>query len=366
MKKFINEFKPISISITSQLIKTNPGIGSQPTSNHSRSFSHFTSTSTQAQRRHKPKPNPSIQPNSSPNPKLISALRQQVITNADTTYESLPSVTSGFDQIKLSKPSTFFKARLHLSSFPKIGLKITRPAKDTQSYGLNFGVMPRQSLSGEDVSESLSTSGLQDQLSLVDRTLLKHQTKQPSSNKPEPKSLVRSGPKTGFGSTNHDPRIHKASTTLLPISHKKLQKLADLINRYRMTVDESVLQLKFSHKAVASKVLSLVLEARDQAVARGMKREKLVVSEAWVTKGFHTTELQVRARGRHGQITHPTSKFCLILKESESRFELNKKSLYKAAQKRVKQKGIIPGGSWRLPADGVVPTSMAYQSTWAW
>ncbi|KAH9824969.1 ATP synthase alpha/beta family, nucleotide-binding domain-containing protein [Melampsora americana] len=168
-----------------------------------------------------------------------------------------------------------------------------------------------------------------------------------------------------------------------------------------MTVDEAASQLKFSHKAVASKVLSLILEATDQAVTRGMKQEKLIVcitlseyyqdmgmniammakytsrwaealreisgrlaempadsgypvylgtkltlfydrfgktkclgnperlgtvsiigavsppAQAWVTKGFYTIEVQVRARGRHGQITHPTAKLCLILKELE-------------------------------------------------
>lgn len=357
-----NEMKPISISISSQFLKTNSGY--QTSSNHSRSFSQFNSTSGQYRKPLKAKL--SKEPNTVPDPKLISALRRQAITNADSTYDSLPPVTSGFDQIKFTKPSTFFKPRLHISSFPKIGLKITRPAKDTKSYGLNFGVMPRQTISEEETSKKLSSVGLEDQLSLVDRTLLNHSNKDQPSIKVEPKTLTRLGPKTGFGSTNDDPTCHKASTSLLPISHKKLQKLADLMNRYRMTVDEAALQLKFSHKAVASEVLSLVLEARDQAVARGMKRERLVVSQAWVTKGFHTTELQVRARGRHGQITHPTAKLCVILKESETKSELNKRALYKAAQKRVKQKGIVPGASWRLPADGVVPTSMGYQSTWAW
>ncbi|KAH9825147.1 ribosomal protein L22/L17 [Melampsora americana] len=357
----INQLKPISISIPSQFHKTNSTY--QTLSNQSRSFSQFNSNSAQYRKQIKPKL--TKEPNTPPDPKLISALTQQAITNADSTYDSLPPVTSGFDQIKLTNPSTLLKPRLHISAFPKIGLKITRPAKETKSYGLNFGVLPRQSAS-KNTPHELSKAGLEDQLSLVDRTLLKHSNQTPSPIKAKDFNPIRSSSKTEFGSTNDDPTLHKASTSLLPISHKKLQKLADLMNRYRMTVDEAALQLKFSHKAVASKVLSLILEARDQAVTRGMKREKLIVSQAWVTKGFHTTELQVRARGRHGQITHPTAKLCVILKESEPRSELNRKALYKAAQKRVKQKGIIPGASWRLPADGIVPTSMGYQSTWAW
>ncbi|KAH9812310.1 hypothetical protein DFH28DRAFT_1084475 [Melampsora americana] len=273
----------------------------------------------------------------SQNPKLISALTQQAITNADSTYNSLPPVTSGFDQIKLTNPSTLLKLRLHISSLPKIGLKITRPAKEMKSYGLNFGVLPCQSAS-ENTPHELSRAGLEDQLSLVDQTLLKHSNQTPSSIKAKDFNPIQPSSKTEF----------------------------DLMNQYQMTVDEAALQLKFSHKAVVSKVLSLILEAGDQAVRRGMKPEKLIVSQAWVIKGFHTTELQVRARGRYGQITHPTAKLCVILKESEPKSQLNQKALYKAAQKQVKQKGIIPGASWRLPADGIVPTSMGYQSTWAW
>ncbi|KAG0146007.1 hypothetical protein CROQUDRAFT_657961 [Cronartium quercuum f. sp. fusiforme G11] len=295
---------------------------------------------------------------STPDPKVISALRRQALTNADSTYDSLPPVTSGFDSIKLTQPQTLLKPRLHLSSFPKLGLKLTRPAKDTQSYGLNFGVLPRPTLTDRNPIE-LTKSGREEQVSLIDRTLLQNPPKTNSE-------LLKRNPKECFGSVNNDPSCHKASTPLLPISHKKLQKLADLINRYRMTVDEAKLQLKFSHKAIASKVLDLVIEARDAAVARGLKSKKLVIAEAWVTKGFHTTELQVRARGRHGQITHPTSKFCIILRESESRSTIAKKTAFEDAKRRVRQRGIIPGASWRLPADGVIPTSIGSQAHWGW
>lgn len=219
-----------------------------------------------------PKPSDS-EDSTSPNPKLISALRRQALANADSTYESLPPVTSGFDSIKLSQPRTLLKPRLHLSSFPKLGLKITRPAKDTQAYGLNFGVMPRPpNLADASAIEKLSKSGREEHLSLVDR-LLRAKPKSP------PATPSKRNPKNAFGSTNTDPTIHCASTPLLPISHKKLQKLADLMNRYRMTVEEALLQLKFSHKAVASKVLDLLLEAREEAVGRGLKREKLVVGQ---------------------------------------------------------------------------------------
>lgn len=85
-----------------------------------------------------------------------------------------------------------------------------------------------------------------------------------------------------------------------------------------------------------------------------------------MTKGFHTTELQVRARGRHGQITHPSAKLCVILRESESRTELKRRAAYDDARKRVRQRGVLPGAAWRLPADGVVPTSIGSQAQWAW
>ncbi|OAV89258.1 hypothetical protein PTTG_01863 [Puccinia triticina 1-1 BBBD Race 1] len=317
-----------------------------------------------------PRPFSSTTSSHTPDATKISILKKQAVANADASYESLPPMTSGFDQLTIKEPKSFLRPRIHLSSLPKLALKLTRPAKETEAYGINFGVLPRsQPMANE------RTTTDQKPVSLIDQAL----KSRPADRQPAEHEDTRAGEswsaldettvrKTEFGATNNDPSCHNASSDLLVVSHKKLQKLADLINRHRMSVDQALIQMRFSHKAIASKVLDLLLKAKQEAIERGFKPDRLVVAEAWVTKGFHTTELQVRARGRHGKISHPTAKFNMVLRQSTdpNKLALQRRLALKEANRRLSQRGTIAGSPIRVPADGVVPSSVAHRPFWGW
>mgnify|MGYP002717765284 FL=1 len=68
---------------------------------------------------------------------------------------------------------------------------------------------------------------------------------------------------------------HKSSTANFKTSRRKLNDLARLIAG--RTADEAILQLQASEKKQAPRLLSMVALARDHAMAKGLKREELVV-----------------------------------------------------------------------------------------
>ena len=44
----------------------------------------------------------------------------------------------------------------------------------------------------------------------------------------------------------------------------------------------------------------MLVLARDHAIMKGLKREELVVREAWVSKGIFLRRLDIKGRGRAG------------------------------------------------------------------
>ncbi|KAI8443921.1 ribosomal protein L22/L17 [Phakopsora pachyrhizi] len=309
----------------------------------------------------------------------ISALRRQSIANADANYQALPPATSGFDKLSIKNPKSFLKPRIHISSFPKLALRLTKPAKETDAYGINFGVTARKV---DPPGEELKTKTDDQKLSLVDRAIKARESQKSlrnikkyigsdSSRMIDDSSIVSDEPsrfKKAFGSINDDPSCHKASSPTLPISHKKLRDLSHLINQHRLTLDQAILQMRFSHKAIASKVLDLLVKAKNDAIKRGFRADRLIIEQTWVSKGFHTSELQIRARGRHGKMKHPTSKFNIILRQSSdlSNLAMRKRIESLKSKKRLTQRGCIRGSPIRLPSDGVLPSSVEQTANWAW
>lgn len=126
----------------------------------------------------------------------------------------------------------------------------------------------------------------------------------------------------------------------LPTSVKKLTQLMNQIQG--KTVEEALIQLRFSKKLVARDVLKGLKAARDRAVAahgmglgsqfladgtRRAPREgsgvqielkgggkktvfdptEIYIDQAWVGRGDHTKEPEYRARGRMNVLKHPTT-----------------------------------------------------------
>ncbi|GAA5977234.1 hypothetical protein JCM10908_004903 [Rhodotorula pacifica] len=107
--------------------------------------------------------------------------------------------------------------------------------------------------------------------------------------------------------------FHKSSTANFKTSRRKLNDLARLIAG--RTADEAILQLQASEKKQAPRLLSMVALARDHAMAKGLKREELVVAQSWVTKGQYLQRIDIKGRGRFGVKHHPSAKLHVLLAE---------------------------------------------------
>lgn len=88
------------------------------------------------------------------------------------------------------------------------------------------------------------------------------------------------------------------------MSPRKLNDIARLVTK--MPIDNAILQMQMSDKRVAkSRIKSMLVLARDHAIAKGLKREQLRVEQAWVSKGVYLKRLDIKGRGRHGIIMKP-------------------------------------------------------------
>lgn len=148
---------------------------------------------------------------------------------------------------------------------------------------------------------------------------------------------------------------HRFKSALHKMSHRKLNVIGRLVDG--MPVDEAILQLQFSEKRAAQTwVKSTLAFARDHAIARGMRREKLVVDETWVSKGHKDMRIDIKGRGRMGVKHHPRARIHFVLKEGKTHAEKmaieHKKVLHK-----VRSAGMVR-------EDGKLRRKMT--SNWAW
>ncbi|CAD6571027.1 MAG: hypothetical protein CYPHOPRED_004259 [Cyphobasidiales sp. Tagirdzhanova-0007] len=105
---------------------------------------------------------------------------------------------------------------------------------------------------------------------------------------------------------------HKTSTGNIPISHRKLNDVARLIAR--KPIDSAILQMQMSDKRVAkTRIKSMLVLARDHAIMKGLRRQELVVREAWVSKGVYLKRLDIKGRGRHGIKMRPEARMHVVL-----------------------------------------------------
>jgi ribosomal protein L22 len=145
----------------------------------------------------------------------------------------------------------------------------------------------------------------------------------------------------------------------LPTSTKKLVHLSHQI--VGKTVEEAIVQMRFSKKRMAREVKYQLEEARDTAiVSRGMglgvksgkvpakqviktkdgkklqvqDPTRLYVDQSWVTKGpFRGVRIQYHARGRMSQMWRPTTRIHLVLKEEKTRIREHEERVAKEAKK---------------------------------
>ncbi|CDU23479.1 related to 50S ribosomal protein L22 [Sporisorium scitamineum] len=151
---------------------------------------------------------------------------------------------------------------------------------------------------------------------------------------------------------------HKYSTAAFKISPRKLQMLANQISG--QPIDYAILQMQFSPKRAAKRVLSTLALARDHAEAKGMQVPRLVVSEAWVGKGIYLTRADIKGRARMGRKHHPQARLSVVLRYGKTYQEKEVEAVEKA-RKRVRAVGT--GGMVRT--DGVVVNAFQ-RPGWGW
>ncbi|EDP44368.1 hypothetical protein MGL_0850 [Malassezia globosa CBS 7966] len=121
---------------------------------------------------------------------------------------------------------------------------------------------------------------------------------------------------------------HKYSTAVFRISPRKLNMLAHQISG--KPIDFAILQMQFSAKRAARRVRATLALARDHAEAKGMDPRRLIVSEAWVTKGLYMKRLEIKGRGRFGILEHPQARLSIILRPGKSTSARERETIVKA------------------------------------
>lgn len=161
------------------------------------------------------------------------------------------------------------------------------------------------------------------------------------------------------------------------------------------TADEAILQLQASEKKQAPRLLSMVALARDHAMAKGLKREELVVgtsravlldtgrsmvcvrhsdpiralihtvfaAQSWVTKGQYLQRLDIKGRGRFGVKYHPSAKLHVLLAEGLTEEERRRQR--KQDQWRRSIRGLTEGDGVGV-GRGAKPIINAGVGGWRW
>ncbi|CAK9779595.1 ribosomal protein L22 [Cutaneotrichosporon oleaginosum] len=151
------------------------------------------------------------------------------------------------------------------------------------------------------------------------------------------------------------PKDTRFKSAFRKMSHRKLNDIGRLVAG--MPADEAILQLQFSEKRAARTwVKSTLAFARDHAVARGLRRDRLVVQEAWVAKGKKEARVDIKGRGRMGVKHHPRARIHFVLAEGKTWAEKREAADAKVLHK-VRSAGVVR-------EDGKLRRKVV--SGWAW
>ncbi|KAF2196733.1 ribosomal protein L22 [Delitschia confertaspora ATCC 74209] len=145
-------------------------------------------------------------------------------------------------------------------------------------------------------------------------------------------------------------RTERESTYTSPFLSTSVKKLTLLMRQIAgKTLDEALVQMRFSKKKVARDVVRGLEIARDAAIAgRGMgvpvpeedrkgkeielkggKRKvvtdptEIYIDQAWVGKGGYSLEPEYRAKGQINMLMHRTTSFSVLLKEEKTRMRIS-------------------------------------------
>ncbi|EPQ59232.1 mitochondrial 50S ribosomal protein L22, partial [Gloeophyllum trabeum ATCC 11539] len=172
---------------------------------------------------------------------------------------------------------------------------------------------------------------------------------------PAPEVIEAPGKRAEAGSSRKVHTEHKYSTANFKISHRKLNKLGQQIAG--KPIDWAIMQMEFSEKRASKRIKSMLVTAKHHAsLYKSLDDKKLVVAEAWVTKGPRSQKrIDIKGRGRFGIKVHPDSRMHVVLKEGETWAEKAEK------ERQRKLKRIVSAGLVREDVPLRNPRPM-----WAW
>jgi len=132
---------------------------------------------------------------------------------------------------------------------------------------------------------------------------------------------------------------HKYSTANFKISHRKLNKLGRQISG--KPIDSAILQMTFSEKRASKRIRNMLVLAKSHAMLKGINPKKMVIAEAWVTKGPKSLKrFEPRGRCKFGIRVHPDSRLSVKLNEGKTRAELLEKERARKL-KRIASAGLV-------------------------
>ncbi|WVN90163.1 uncharacterized protein L203_105399 [Cryptococcus depauperatus CBS 7841] len=155
-----------------------------------------------------------------------------------------------------------------------------------------------------------------------------------SLSKPSEKKITRKMQKRGIDAWTE----HSYKSAAHKISHRKLNLLSKQVAG--LPIDEAIVQMQFSEKRASKWVKSTLALARDHAVDKNLKRDKLVVAEAWVSKGKKEARIDIKGRGRYGVKHHPSARIHFILREGKTSAE-KQSDRYAKAISKVRSAGLV-------------------------
>ena len=153
--------------------------------------------------------------------------------------------------------------------------------------------------------------------------------------------------------------IHKSHLTVSSVHRTSPRKLNMLSRQIaNLPIDEAILQMQFSDKRSAAWIAGLLVLAKDGAVEKALRAERLIVGESWVSKGRAQKRLDIKGRGKFGMKTLSSARLHVVLKEGLTKVE-------KAQKEFKKELGKVRGPGYAgVREDGVLRRKVI--SGWTW
>ncbi|KAG9048282.1 hypothetical protein FS837_000345 [Tulasnella sp. UAMH 9824] len=132
---------------------------------------------------------------------------------------------------------------------------------------------------------------------------------------------------------------HRYRTASFKISPRKLNLLSRQVAG--KPIDQAILQMQFSDKRAAGRIKSMLCTARDHAELKGIRKERMIVSESWVNKVDALPRVDIKGRSRTGIKHHRYSRMHVVLKEGPTREETLLKKRKKALKRALVSAGVV-------------------------